>query len=159
MSSKYEKFEDVDTGATDKVDHSAPQSSAPHSIEIIVNRSSKGTSLSDTPIAVRSKGRDLEQATGTPSSLIKATNDDTYEEYPADEQQLSPLQNRLRHHLEHVLFRVLSLVLILIDCTILIAQLANPFLSDQEQKMFDFVSLLFAAYFCIEITLRIFARG
>lgn len=183
MSSKYEKFEDVDTGS---IDHDlypvnqttlSSQSDLTDTVEIIINPLSSSTvsqptasnsvasNHSDWKVTtngdVEHKVHSLSSPARSSELPIKSSqsNYETYQEYPEDEEQLSPLQKRLRHRLEHVVFRVLSLLLILIDCTILIAQLANPFLTDSEQKLFDTISAMFAVYFCIEITLRIFARG
>uniref|UniRef100_T1J3Y5 Phosphatidylinositol-3,4,5-trisphosphate 3-phosphatase n=1 Tax=Strigamia maritima TaxID=126957 RepID=T1J3Y5_STRMM len=67
---------------------------------------------------------------------------------------------KLENVVEHFIFRLFGLILIVIDICILIVELVK--IQDdnlEEQKPYEIVSLTFVCYFVLEVTLRIIALG
>lgn len=76
----------------------------------------------------------------------------------AEDYGISPFQYQLKRVVEHLLFRVFSLLLIIIDLCVLIADLATEKKS-QEEKAYDITALCFVCYFILEVALRLTAKG
>lgn len=66
---------------------------------------------------------------------------------------------KLRRIIEHLLFRLFGLCLILADCIILIIDLSIGEKPSAQQEAFDVVALIFVMYFVAEVSLRIYAKG
>ena len=78
-------------------------------------------------------------------------------EYKDDIDELT-FRERLRTFIEHLHFRLFSLILIITDCTLLIIDIAsNP--TENEQKVFDALAMTFVTYFIIELAARIYSQG
>lgn len=69
------------------------------------------------------------------------------------------LQFQLRQIVEHLIFRVFSLLLIVADISVLIAALALTDKSEKRDKAFEITALCFVCYFLIEVFIRILAKG
>lgn len=61
--------------------------------------------------------------------------------------------------IEHVLFRVFTVLLILVDVTLVVVDVSVTDLSNQTSHDINLVSRIIITYFLIEIGFRIFYRG
>lgn len=61
--------------------------------------------------------------------------------------------------IEHVLFRVFTVLLILVDVTLVLVDISVTDLSAQTSHDINLVSRIIITYFLIEIAFRIFYRG
>ncbi|CAL1281103.1 unnamed protein product, partial [Larinioides sclopetarius] len=69
------------------------------------------------------------------------------------------IQFQLRQIVEHLIFRVFSLLLILADISVLIAALAMSNKTKMQEKAFEVTALCFVCYFLFEVSIRIAAKG
>lgn len=68
-------------------------------------------------------------------------------------------RRKLKQVIEHFLFRLFSLLLIIIDICILIVELAQINKGPTELRPYEIASLCFVSYFVFEVCLRILAKG
>ncbi|GIY56003.1 phosphatidylinositol-3,4,5-trisphosphate 3-phosphatase, partial [Caerostris extrusa] len=69
------------------------------------------------------------------------------------------IQFQLKRIVEHLIFRVFSLLLILADISILITALALTNKTEKQDKAFEITALCFVCYFLLEVFFRIAAKG
>lgn len=69
------------------------------------------------------------------------------------------LQHRVKRVVEHLAFRIFGLVLIIVDISVLIADLCIVDKTSKEELAYEIVALCFVSYFVLEILLRIYAKG
>lgn len=150
-------------------------------VEIVTNPLTNGPALTDAAVIDARTGVQIVGSGGGAPSLAHESHDvdlegksdlrtdvqqrppsstlTRYLEFPEELDQLTPLQKTLRFYLEHVIFRLVSMLLILADFALQIGDLTNPYKSFSDQIWFDTVAFLFVTYFCVEIVLRIYAKG
>lgn len=81
---------------------------------------------------------------------------------PSKFQELSNLtptntNSKLYRAVNHLLFRLITLLLILADCLLTVIDLSIQKKTDHLQNVFDSIALLLVIIFVAEITLRIYA--
>ena len=59
----------------------------------------------------------------------------------------------------NIFFRILTLVLIITDCALIVADVAIYSKAAHEQTIYDSLAVLFAILFCVEVSMRIYAVG
>ncbi|KAH7969453.1 hypothetical protein HPB52_018314 [Rhipicephalus sanguineus] len=65
----------------------------------------------------------------------------------------------LKRFVEHLGFRLFSFSLIIIDISVLIADLCQPNKPAHVEKAYDIVALCFVSFFVLEIFFRMYAQG
>ncbi|XP_015913162.1 phosphatidylinositol 3,4,5-trisphosphate 3-phosphatase TPTE2 [Parasteatoda tepidariorum] len=69
------------------------------------------------------------------------------------------MQFQLKRIVEHLIFRVFSMILIIADISILITALAMTNKTHEQDEAFEIVAICFVAYFLFEVFIRISAKG
>ncbi|RWS30731.1 phosphatidylinositol triP phosphatase-like protein, partial [Leptotrombidium deliense] len=79
------------------------------------------------------------------------------EEFPEYNETDVPFREKVRRKVEHIIFRLFTVVLIITDCILLIVDIAivdKP----NEQEIFDILALSFVSFFVLEVCVRIYAH-
>ncbi|XP_023210250.1 phosphatidylinositol 3,4,5-trisphosphate 3-phosphatase TPTE2-like [Centruroides sculpturatus] len=90
---------------------------------------------------------------------VTVTIPDPAENETVEKEVIGELQYKLRRVVEHLIFRVFGLLLIIIDISVLIADLFITDKSEDEQLAYELVAVCFVCVFVLEVCLRIFAKG
>ncbi|XP_013398292.1 phosphatidylinositol 3,4,5-trisphosphate 3-phosphatase TPTE2 isoform X1 [Lingula anatina] len=94
---------------------------------------------------------DTEAQQGGPQHIEDPAGDRYTAETPLEHAQLM-----VRKVVEHIIFRLVTMVLILIDIVLVIVDIS---ITTDSKKGFDVVALIFSCYFMTEVIARIFGRG
>lgn len=167
MASKYEKFDDGDpeSGLTGGGEEEKRPSVPTLEVEQLTLRTAVEPRLQTQPSrSLRTNSEALDNAINAVGSLESSTNSNgskteynSFPSYATSPDELS-FQEKFRNFLEHLFFRFFSLIVILIDCTILVIDIATN-KSPQEQAVYDFFAITFLLYFCLELSARIYSQG
>lgn len=155
--SKYEKF--------DADDQSAPTlTPSEHSnVDLSASmRSNSSRQASIVPVDVESSSNsdEIEEVdkNGSKGLAKKSGEYEGFPEYKGSPSELT-FREKMRFFLEHIIFRLFSLFVIIVDCTLLIIDLASSNMSLHEKQVYDYMALIFVSYFCVELIARIYAQG
>ncbi|WAQ99181.1 TPTE2-like protein [Mya arenaria] len=148
----YEKFDD--DSATDEAANKG-KGSAEISPSEVVNVSSSGK-IDDVQIQVEKKTDEGPTLTIYNADTKKGVE---YIDDPSERPQLYGvkwLQFQLRSIVEHIAFRIATVVLIILDLTLVIIDLADVDLTGNINSGLETVSHIIISYFVLEILMRIF---
>lgn len=90
---------------------------------------------------------------------VTVTIPDPAENETIDKEVIGELQYKLRKIVEHLIFRIFGLLLIITDISVLIADLVITDKSENEKLAYELVAVCFVCIFVLEVCLRIFAKG
>ncbi len=168
MATKYEKFADgdIEAGIAANGFESSKRSSIPkfEGEQVNLRVTSEPHLETQTSRALRTNSEALDNAITAVGSLESSlesngskTEYNSFPSYATSPDELSS-QEKLRNFIEHLFFRFFSLIIILIDCTVLVIDISTE-KEPHEQSVFDFFAIVFVLYFCIELSVRIYAQG
>lgn len=88
-----------------------------------------------------------------------ASNEEQFESFPSYNEDKSQLttQEKLRHFIEQLYFRLFSLILIVIDCTLVVIDISAQ-QSPTEKRIFNAIAMTFVSYFLLELAARVYAQ-
>lgn len=167
---KYEQFRNADTGANSAIIESSEQMNGIKAVNggssIASNTKSLTTGVSTLNSITRTSNDRSPTSTEDISDITldgEVTINTGKEPGSAEDgMQHEPLLSRRQKVLfvvEHLLFRLFSVLLILTDLTLLITELwIESSLDHQAHIVFDVLSMMFMTYFVFEVSLRIYAK-
>ncbi|XP_035206861.1 phosphatidylinositol 3,4,5-trisphosphate 3-phosphatase TPTE2-like isoform X2 [Stegodyphus dumicola] len=151
---KYQTFEN-------ESDNDLPATTIePEHLDISLSTSKPGVN-SASPKITRSVGqsRFVENSLENNGSSHTAVVISDPAEIEETDNDIGFIQFQLKRIIEHLIFRVFSLLLILTDICVLIAALAMTDKTDDQDKAFEVTALCFVCYFLFEVFLRVLAKG